>query len=240
MKSLIIDAGNTRIKVATYFDGVLSSLIYFSSIDEISTIIDYSLYETALISSVLDEQSTTQLQNIIPKGILLDEKLKLPIQIQYDSISTLGKDRLANAVQIHELAPNQNALAIDLGTCIKFDFVDQQGVYKGGSISPGLEMRFKAMNHYTQKLPLIEQYDDKIQLIGNSSVNSMLSGVINGIQYEILGMIEAYKREFKDLIIFATGGDMKYLNLQEEFQIQNDENLTINGLYTLLKKQYEL
>lgn len=239
MTSLIIDAGNTRIKLATYVNDLLKTVYSFDDLEEFINHIKQLTYNNALVSSVLDDNATHKIYSALHSAILLNEKTPLPIQIDYDSITTLGKDRIANAVFANQFASKSNVLIIDMGTCIKFDFVKMNGIYKGGSISPGLFMRFKAMHHYTGKLPLINNFK-KTKLIGHSTVNSMVSGVVNGIQYEIEGMINQYKKEFKDLIIFATGGDMHYFDFFEDLHIQQDEHLTINGLYTILKKQYEL
>jgi type III pantothenate kinase len=98
-------------------------------------------------------------------------------------------------------------------------------------------MRYKAMHDYTGKLPLIKNsYPTK--LIGDSTVNSMMSGVMNGIKYEIEGMIQAYQQEYKDLVIFVTGGDAKAIEINTTSTLFYDEDLTINGLYKILHYQH--
>jgi type III pantothenate kinase len=239
MKALVIDAGNTRIKVATFNKSTLLATKHFSinQLNECLSELSEQVVDYAILSSVLaDDQTLLIKQAVQIPLVILDAQTPVPIQIDYDSKATLGKDRLANAVAIHTLT-NKDALAIDLGTCIKFDFVSKNGIYLGGSISPGLQMRYKAMHDYTGKLPLIKNsYPTK--LIGDSTVNSMMSGVMNGIKYEIEGMIQAYQQEYKDLVIFVTGGGAKAIEINTTSTLFYDEDLTINGLYKILHYQH--
>lgn len=240
MKELVIDAGNTRIKIAIFIDSTLYTLNTFPSTD-INTYIDFlknTTYDKAILSSVLDSSTTnfiiSHLQDTV---VVLTKDTPIPFQIEYNSRETLGKDRLANTAALFGKT-TQNALAIDFGTCIKFDFLTAEKYYLGGSISPGLQMRFRAMNEFTGKLPLLNNLTPT-KLIGDSTVNSMTSGVMNGAKYEIEGMINAYQQNFKDLVIFVTGGDALVLDLNSVAPLIYDEHLTINGLYTILRYQNE-
>lgn len=236
MTVIIIDAGNTKIKVGTYKNDVLIDVSSCQTKNELIDFLHSTFFDHCFLSSVLSKEITEWILHHAPSIRLFDEKVQLPIQLDYQTPLTLGKDRIANAIEGNRISERKNALIIDLGTCIKFDFISSEGVFKGGSIAPGMRMRFKAMHQFTGKLPMIENFAET-KLIGNSTVNCMVSGVMNGIHHEIVGMIEQYKREFKDLIIFATGGDLPYFNLFKDMHIQCEQHLTINGLYTLLKKQ---
>src|SRR5690606_17210513 len=119
----------------------------------------------------------------------LTQKSPLPIVNAYSTPETLGNDRLANAVAANTMFPDQNCLVIDIGTCLKFDFVNAENKYLGGSISPGYQMRFRALHTYTEKLPLISPKHPN-ELIGSSTETSIRSGVYNGLLNEIEGMIE--------------------------------------------------
>lgn len=237
MRSLVVDAGNTRIKIAVYLFSELYDLHVFSFGErkKWQDFLKDAVYDTAIVSSVLNEQQTSELMACLEGGLLLSENTPVPVTVEYDSRRTLGKDRLANAVAAYERSKT-NVLVVDIGTCIKFDFVSNEGIFRGGSISPGLQMRFSAMNEFTGNLPLLK---NKVptKLIGNSTVNSMTSGVMNGAKYEIEGMINAYLEEFKDLVIFVTGGDSDKLDLSVLAPLNYDEHLTINGLYSILQKQ---
>ncbi len=229
-KVIVIDAGNTRIKVAIFRNKELLEHKAFSNsqFDKLQNyILKYKPYE-GIISSVLTDKKTTWLKNLLPKAILFNHKMPLPIKNDYETPSKLGLDRLANAVAIHALSPT-NVLSIDIGTCIKYDFVDRSGTYQGGSISPGIELRFKAMNQFTDKLPLITNYSSS-PFIGKNSEDALRSGVMHAIKHEIHGFIEEYRSLYPELTIFLTGGDQQYFDFDENNGIFVDENLTLKGL----------
>ena len=127
---------------------------------------------------------------------------------------------------------NHASVSIDIGTCIKFDFVDENGNYKGGSISPGIDLRYKTLNDYTGNLPLVND-KSKTELVGNSTINSIKSGVLNGIQAELNHFIYLYSKEYQDLTFFVTGGDAVYFDFPLKNNTFVDENLTLKGLYKI-------
>jgi type III pantothenate kinase len=231
---LIFDAGNTLLKVGVFCAGKLENVVKFRY-NELNSIIElvnrYDSY-TIFISSVVSKELTDQILSFVPNAILFDRDIKLPIKIDYVSYNTLGIDRICNSVAINHFKKNQASVSIDIGTCIKFDFVDANGVYKGGSISPGIDLRFKSLNDYTGNLPLIND-KEKSYLIGNSTVNSIKSGVLNGIQAEIDQFIFLYTEEYQDLTFFVTGGDAVYFDFPLKNNTFVDENLTLKGLYQI-------
>jgi type III pantothenate kinase len=226
-QSLVIDAGNTRIKVALFEADKLVSLQIFSE-NDLSDLKKY-LHDfkstPAIISSVRSEKNTKWLYSLLPYAHRFNQTSPLPIQINYDTPLTLGLDRIANAIAVAE---NSTALVIDLGTCLKFDFIKDQA-FIGGSISPGLRMRFKALNEFTGNLPLIHDFE-KIDVIATNTTNALISGVVNGMEKEILGFIEDYKRKYPKLTIFMTGGDALHFDFAGKYGIFVDENLTLKGL----------
>ena len=143
---------------------------------------------------------------------------KLPIRNKYKTPDTLGNDRLANAIAANFLFPEHNVLVIDAGTCVKYDFVSAKGEYLGGSISPGLDMRFKAMHEFTGKLPLVK-YGKSKSLIGNTTLTAMQTGVVIGMTEEMKGFVKRYQAQYKNLKIILTGGDSQ--------RFVNDLNLSI-------------
>ena len=231
---LIFDAGNTLLKVGVFFDGNLEEVVRFGY-NELFSISDllsrYDSY-TIFISSVVSKELTDKIVSIVPESMLFNRNLKLPIKIDYLSYETLGIDRICNSVAINHFKNNLPSVSIDIGTCIKFDFVDANGVYKGGSISPGIDLRFKSLNDYTANLPLITDKSSS-NLIGNSTVNSIKSGVLNGIQAEIDQFIYLYSKEYQDLTFFVTGGDTVYFDFPLKNNTFVDENLTLKGLYQI-------
>lgn len=230
----VLDFGNTKVKVAIYEDGKQKKLEHFSYSEEN----DFRNFLNAfaqihfIYSSVIKDE---QLHSLLPDtGYFHDIKnLKLPLNNKYASPETLGEDRICNAVALQHYAAGKNALCIDLGTCLKFDFKNANDEYLGGSISPGIRMRFKAMNFYTGKLPFIEHWTAS-ELIGRNSIESMTSGVINGIEEEIKGFIHRYAQSYPGLTIFMTGGDSDKLQLDIKNPIFADSTFTLKGLQLIL------
>lgn len=210
MANLIIDAGNTATKVSVILSGrILSKQTTADfSLSNISSILKQYKIERAIVSSVINFPAVT-LQELNKKAdlLILDHNTPLPLKNKYKTPETLGKDRLACAAGLSLLYPKTNCLSVDLGTCAKFDFVSKGNAYLGGSISPGLLMRLQALSHYTAKLPLVE-YQKTSKLIGQSTTESILSGVVLGMMAEIDGIIQAYRQKHPDLKVILTGGDL--------------------------------
>jgi type III pantothenate kinase len=166
--------------------------------------------------------------------IELDHQTKLPIKNLYKTPETLGKDRIAAAVGANELFPDQNLLVIDAGTAITYDLVSEKKQFIGGNISPGMEMRFKALNHFTGKLPLIN-YSNDFHLFGTNTTDAIRAGVQNGILYEIEQTIEVFSRIYQNLQVVLTGGDSIFLAKRLDDSIFVHLNLTLIGLNRILE-----
>jgi type III pantothenate kinase len=151
----------------------------------------------------------------------------------------LGSDRLAASIGAYSLHPNSNVLVIDAGTCIKYNFTNFKNEYLGGSISPGIEMRFKSLEHFTSKLPLINFDASYRELIGENTKNSILSGVINGSIAEIDGIMFDYKSKFPNIICILTGGDSEFLAKRLKNSIFTHQNLVLKGLNDILNYNLE-
>lgn len=235
-KYCVVDAGNTRIKVVDFENGDVSSQTFLAIDDreKIKSIISSRKGVTSILSSVLNEKERNWLIEMLQPNVILDSKTPLPIRLdKYQTPQTLGADRIANAVAANFYSIMSNSLVIDIGTCIKFDFI-QNGSFIGGSISPGYEMRLKAMHEFTGALPLLT-LEDKCELVGASTKYAMLSGVINGIHSEIEGFIDRYNQQYQPLTIFLTGGDLKRFDKELKNSIFADSYLTVKGLYLILK-----
>ncbi len=170
----------------------------------------------------------------------LSDTTKLTIENLYQSNQTLGKDRLACAVGANSLFRNTNVLSVDAGTCIKFDFINSDNQYLGGGISPGIDIRFKALNAFTDKLPLLT-YQNFEKLIGQNTEESILSGVLNGVAEEVKGIVKRYQEQYPDLKVVCTGGYIKFFerifNISgiEKSNIFADSFLLLKGLNQILK-----
>ena len=236
--NLVIDIGNTLQKCALFDSN--DQIGFFEAVETISIPYLIDLFQkykiqNAIYSSVgkIDQEIINFLNNKT-HFVILNQNLPLPITIDYSNSATLGLDRIANGVGAASLFPNQNCLSIQVGTCIVYDFVNKNGIYQGGAISPGIDMRFKALQMQTQNLPLIEKEHIDI-LIGKDTQQSIKSGVINGVIFEIDGQIEAYHRNFEDLKVVLTGGDMFFLKNSIKNQIFAIPNLVLFGLNKILK-----
>ncbi|HXB11561.1 MAG TPA: type III pantothenate kinase [Bacteroidia bacterium] len=236
--NLVIDIGNSRVKAGVFADNRLVANITY----ETFSIKSFELFtkkhtriKDAIVCTVTDYPAG--LIAFLKKNfnlIELSEKTILPFSNNYKTPKTLGKDRLAVIAGAQHLLPGKNALVINAGTCITYDFIDNKGVYQGGSISPGLEMRFKALHTFTGRLPLIEADSTYKELVGKTTKDSILSGVQQGIVKEIEGIVEAYKKRLKGLQIILTGGWHKWLKNQLGSKIISEPYLTLTGLNVIL------
>jgi len=231
---LIIDIGNTKIKFAL-FEGQTFIASGNGKVSDLNSFIENKNVANAIISSVAKSKKVEKLLEKHNIDFLnLSYKTSIPITNKYKTPKTLGDDRLANVIGINKLYPNQNCLIIDCGTCIKFDFINSKAEYIGGGISPGLTMRFKALNHFTEGLPTIKSQEIDF-LEGDSTKNSILSGVVNGTIAEINGIIDQYSAVYDNLTIIITGGDANFLVTKIKSNIFVNSNLTLIGLNEILQ-----
>lgn len=234
--NLVIDIGNTRVKAGLFKGMELLDLKSYSSLKDLAQDTDFiKKSKRMIIGSVVDglEEEINILQSLGSLHIFKTDT-KIPLKNLYKSASTLGSDRLAASLGAYYLFPSKNVLTIDAGTCIKYNFCNKNNEYLGGGISPGISMRFKALHHYTSKLPLIEVDYSYTELIGNTTQTSILSGVLNGILLEIDGIINQYQKQFPDLICVLTGGDSEYLAKRLKNSIFVHQNLVLKGLNDIL------
>ena len=235
--NLIIDVGNTRIKTAVFDDSKMihnESLTFDSFVIEAVNIIKKYNCKNAIISSV-GAVNKSKIDELYAKINLLElnYNTKVPFMNKYSTPKTLGVDRIALVSSAIANYPNRNVLIIDAGTCITYDFVNNEGIYYGGAISPGLQMRYKALNFFTEKLPLLEP-SEIIDLVGNSTESSIHSGVINGVINEIDGIIKQYRKKNTDLTVVLTGGDVNFLSNRLKNGIFANPNFLLEGLNTIL------
>lgn len=231
---LVIDIGNTLAKVALFEKKKIIKTISFKNItfEVIKCFIDNNKITNTIVSSVKDDSK--ELLRIINdfNAIVLDESVKYPIKINYNNINDLGKDRLAAIIGAINLYTNKNILILDIGTCLTIDLVNNNN-YLGGRISPGLDMRYKALNKFTAKLPLCEK-SSKNRKYGNSTLSSIQSGVQNGMIDEIDTLITEFKQENKNNIVIATGGDCFFFEKELKNSIFADQFLVLRGLNEIL------
>lgn len=235
-KVLVIDAGNTSVK-AGYFNADRLIEVQRFTMKELKKL---SIWTNSLgnppsaLSSVLSKAETNAILNLFENCFVVSNDTQFPFKINYSSPNTLGIDRLCNASYILKHSTTQFAVSIDIGTCIKFDLVEMTKGYLGGSISPGIDLRYKSLNDYTGNLPLLSNKTAP-KLVGTSTELSIGSGVLNGLKHEIISMMEQYRADFSNLTFFMTGGDASFFDFEPKNDIFADENLTVKGLYEIYK-----
>lgn len=238
MQNLILDFGNTFYKAAVFEQG---NLIYkFSGKKCVPSDLEglksrFPNLEKALFSTVveLDKELTDYLFTEF-QTLELNEHTPIPIKNLYKTPHTLGKDRLAVAVGASQLFQNKNILVIDAGSSITYELITAEG-YLGGGISAGIAMRFKALHQFTGKLPLVTPSEKIAKLIGQNTEESILSGVLNGVLAEVDGIIDRYKKDYPDIFVIITGGDLKHFDKNLKNNIFAAENLVLQGLNFILK-----
>ncbi|AZJ36808.1 type III pantothenate kinase [Tenacibaculum singaporense] len=234
---LIIDVGNTRVKVAVFEIDTIKEVFTFEKtniISELKKIISNFSISNSIVSSVANftDEETKKIAELL-NPVFLDSNTKVPFENLYKTPKTLGVDRIALASAAIKRYPNQNVLVLDAGTCITYEFIIDEGNYLGGAISPGIAMRYKALHTFTSKLPLLEA-NELENFIGTDTESSIHSGVINGVCNEIDGIIAQYQKKYPDLTVVLTGGDTYFLSKQLKSVIFAHPNFVLEGLHTIL------
>ena len=230
--NLIIDIGNTLVKYAVFNNDQLVEILKTSEIEtgKVNTLIKEFDIKNVIISSVRKEMNW----NLDVEVIHLSHKTSLPVTLNYKTPETLGKDRIANIVAVSEEYPNKNAVVIDAGTCITYDFINKNKEYLGGRISPGLEMRYKSLSEFTELLPKLSVLGES-KFIGDDTNSSIFSGVEQGVLAEVNSLISGFRKENEDLIVVVTGGDTFFFENALKNSIFADQNLVLKGLNIILK-----
>jgi type III pantothenate kinase len=240
---LAVDIGNTRIKVAVFEGSTLLEQFYFNSSDfqnELHFILNKYKKATELVVATvgnIPKEAFIEFESLINIHFISSD-FPFPVTNTYSTPNTLGIDRMVLASGAVLKYPNQNRLVIDAGTCITYDFIDDNDNYLGGAISPGIRLRFESLHNYTAKLPLqtlelIKDQDSELQkipLIGNSTFEAINSGVINGVINEIEGFISQYEVEYPKFIIILTGGDAEFLAIRLKNTIFANSNFLLESL----------
>jgi type III pantothenate kinase len=233
---LVVDIGNTRTKFAVFEDKRMVELVYFDQTQhqEIGKFLDSKMCEKAIVSASgkLDDDFLTFLRTKT-KVLVFTRETPVPVKILYETPETLGLDRIAGAVAAWSLFPAETSLVIDMGTCITTNIINSQGEFLGGTISPGVYMRAKAMHTFTASLPLVEPVLPK-EYIGRNTVEAMQNGVVRGTYYEILAYLDNIKPVFGVNNVILTGGDAKIFANLLNFEIFALPNLVLSGLHEIL------
>ena len=233
--TLCFDFGNTRKKVAVFQEAELKEAITLGDdlLTTVGQLITQYQPERSILSSVIEHDPA--IENLLAsktKFHKLSHLTKVAFTTPVGKPESIGADRLAlTAAAVHFYA-GKNNLVIGLGTCITYNFINKYNEFVGGGISPGLEMRLKALNYYTAKLPLVKA-DSNVPLIGYDTTTNITSGVVMGMAKEIDGFIEAYRERWRNFNVLLTGGDIVYLASHLKNKIFADPDLIFKGLYAI-------
>ncbi|PZR27226.1 MAG: type III pantothenate kinase [Citrobacter freundii] len=235
MVTFCFDFGNTRRKLGVFTNDVIEKVIVLpdDSLETMRELIEKYRPERAILSSVINHDPA--LEEFLAKHTAfhkLNHLTKLSFTTLVGKPETIGADRLALLAAAVRFYPKKNNLIIALGTCVTYNFIDKYHRFAGGGISPGMEMRLKALNHYTAKLPIVEA-DSNVPLIGYDTATNILSGVTLGMVYEIDGFIDEYAKKFDNFNVVLTGGDMVHLGSHLKNKIFADPDLIFKGLYAI-------
>ncbi|MEM6269939.1 MAG: type III pantothenate kinase [Bacteroidota bacterium] len=246
---LTLDIGNTFVKAAAFVDGVCGPVHRYAH-----TELPGRLLEAAKIGNYGSEvqyigmvsvgkedmmRSLAPLQATFPAAgwLEINRSTPLPVGISYRTPETLGMDRVCSAVGGRHLAGAGPLLTIDAGTAITYDYIDRDGNYRGGGISPGLRTRFRALNDYTAALPLISE-EGRWPLVGDDTATSIRSGVVNGLLAEVEGIAARYRKlAGPDLQVALTGGDAEFLGNHLKNINFVDSNLLLRGIWAIVLHQ---
>ena len=235
--NLALDIGNSFLKAGIFKNNNLINYYEFNReyYSNIKSILDKTPITHSIASNV--SESNNKLIELLSNKtnlIKFNSSLKVPFKNCYQTKNTLGKDRIALVSNASKEYPKENVLLIFFWSCITFDFLNSKNEYLGGSISPGLSMRYKSLNSYTANLPLINPKEIDY-FIGRNTEDSIHSGIINGIVGELNSAIDKYKSQFKEIRIILTGGDSKFLFNRIKNSIFANSNFLILGLNFLIE-----
>lgn len=235
--NLIVDQGNSFAKIALFDEEKLYRTITVEAPDSetVTRFISGFNIDGVILSSVkrINSENLRFLKSVSGRFIELDHTCRLPFRIAYQTPQTLGKDRIAAVAGAWFDSPGNDILVIDAGTAVTYDFISADAVYHGGNIAPGLSMRLRALNHFTDRLPLIDAAGE-VPLTGYNTETAIRSGAALGIAFEISGYIDKLKETTPDLLVFLTGGDTFYFDRLLKRAIFADEFLVLKGLNRIL------
>jgi type III pantothenate kinase len=235
--NLIIDIGNSSTKLAIFNGKQKVAILRYDELTEKilkELILNYKILK-AIISSV--KEIPAFLISILKQQVnylhILSYESGLPYSIEYETPETLGTDRIAAVAGAYSAFQGSDVLIIDAGTAITYDFL-KGTKYTGGSISPGIDMRFKALNKFTVKLPLVSR-SEGFSFPPRNTTDAIRAGVITGVTYEINEYIRTFKKKHKYLKVIVTGGDGSYLKDKISDEIIYLPDIVIDGLNFILE-----
>jgi len=237
--NLIIDIGNTSIKWVIFHQNALI-WHYEGGRNDVTGLREAFLMgniTAAIVSAVAEpgDDLRAALNEMNCQLLWLSAEIPIPIENTYTTPATLGSDRLAAVVGAHATLPKDHVLVTDMGTCITYDLIDSEGVYRGGNIAPGMKMRFESMHRQTEHLPLVKKEGEWPRKMGSNTVEALRGGVLWGIAAEVEYYIDFLRRLKPSLKVILTGGDAHFFeNCINREGILVDDLLVARGLNRIL------
>tara|TARA_R110002020_G_scaffold471648_1_gene698916 strand:- start:1954 stop:2682 length:729 start_codon:yes stop_codon:yes gene_type:complete len=235
--NVAIDIGNTRIKLGIFDQKklILKKEVEPAEFESLfyKIIEDYSLEQAIVAATGKSKNVVTLLKKSGLSVNVLDHNTPVPFKNMYQTPETLGLDRIALMAAATNKYAGKNTLVIDAGTCVTYDFKNDKDEYLGGAISPGLQMRYRALNAFTAGLPLLKPEDD-FPAMGKDTSGSIHAGVSGGFVLEIEGVIGWYEGNYSDLTVILTGGDGLFLSKTLKNGIFANSNFLLEGLNYLI------
>lgn len=235
MNTLCLDFGNTRLKAAFFQNKKLAEIVVLENdgAEPVQSLLEKFNPQKTILSSVINHNP--EIENLLAAKTQfhkLSHLSKLPFATPVGKPETIGADRLALCAAAVHFFPRQHNLVIGMGSCVTYNFINADHEFLGGGISPGMEMRMKALNQFTARLPIVKP-DGNVPLIGYDTPTNILSGVVMGMANEIDGFINAYRQKLMNFNVHLTGGDLVYLAPHLKNQIFADPELIFKGLYAI-------
>ncbi len=235
MRTLCLDLGNTRMKAALFENGQLLSnhALENDGVETVEALLNEYQPERSILSSVIHHApAINQLLEDRTQFHLLNHLSKLNFTVPVGKPETMGADRLALAAAVVHFFPGKNNLVVGLGSCITYNFINKYNQFLGGSISPGMEMRFNSLHDYTALLPVVKK-EWNFPLVGYDTKTNILSGVVLGMAKEIEGIVREFEEKYRNFNVVLTGGDCTYFAQLLKNKIFADPDLLYKGLYAI-------
>ncbi len=235
--NLIIDIGNSRVKVAVVGGTEVVDFMATENYDEdiVKNFVQKYDIERSIVSSTRGVQPHVEesVRAIVGHCLYFDASVRVPLDVRYATPHTLGRDRLAAAVGAREVFGLVDMLIVDFGTAITIDLVTREGGFEGGVISAGVALRFRALHEFTASLPFCEPTTQELE-VARTTQDAIEQGVMNGVCYEIEGYISRFLQKYGELSVIFVGGDAKFFEKRIKNTIFVNRDLLFRGLSVIL------
>jgi type III pantothenate kinase len=254
---LCIDCGNTN-TVFSLWDGAGFRATFRIATDHRRTADEYYVWFAALLAhvGVPMEIDAAIVSSTVPRVVFNLRVLcnryfdtrplvvgrpdcALPVAPRVDQGTTVGPDRLVNAVGGFD-RHGGNLIVVDFGTATTLDVVDTDGAYVGGVIAPGVNLSLEALHMAAAALPHVDVTKPQA-VIGTNTVACMQSGIYWGYVGLIEGLIARIRAERGAAMkVIATGGLASLFEQGTTAFDSVEDDLTMHGLVLIHRHNLSL